>query len=116
MGMIGRMKRNSESRRSRKWVARNNLDNLLCREYVESLCRTYFSPDSYNFGNYNGQTSLYFAYGLQSYVLFVDEEAVSLVLLEKNTDNSNKDKYHKIKEFNGDSCWFECLLWVRKRI
>lgn len=110
------MKRNTNSVRSQKWFARNHLDNEFCKEYVDNLCNTQFEFNKYTFGVFNGSiTALYITYGLYSYVVFADRDKVSLKVMEKNS-SGNKDKYHELKLFYGDNCWYECLMWIKKRI
>ena len=39
-----------------------------------------------------------------------------LKVFEKNTNQKNKDRYHLLdKYFTGDSCWYECLSWIKNR-
>lgn len=110
------MKRNASSTRSKKWFSRNCLDNDFCREYVCNLCSTQFEFNEYKLGvfNYN-LTALYITYGTHSYIIFADENDVDLKVMEKKI-YGNKDRYHEIKSFYGDNCWFECLLWIKNRI
>ena len=111
------MKRNFDSNRSKRWFLRNDLNNDSCSGYVDKLCKCQFQFDNYNFCIFDSdKKSLYLTYGLYSYVIFADPELVGLKVMEKNFNSLEKDKYHKANEFFGDSCWFNCLSWIKKRI
>ena len=110
------MKRDTNSTRSRKWFTRNCLDNEFCKEYVDNLCSTHFGFNRYKFGVFNGDlTALYITYGLYSYVIFADRDNINLKVMEKNS-NENKNRYHELRNFYGDNCWYECLSWIKRRI
>lgn len=113
--MCSIMIRDTNSKRSQKWFARNNLDDDLCMEYVNDLCEIHFGFKDYTFALFDETMALYISYGLYSYVIYADRFETCLKLLEINSNKHDKNRYHKLKVFFGDSCWFECLSWIKKR-
>lgn len=110
------MKRNPNSTRSVKWVERNSLNNPSCEGYVRNLIDNHFKFEIYKIGEYNSsEKALWITYGSFSYIIEVNPDNVCLDVLEQNT-NTNKNKYHLLKKkFNGDSCWYDCLSWIKDR-
>lgn len=107
------MIRDINSARSKKWINRNDLNSAFCKEYVDNLCCVQFNFKIYNFSIFNNNASLYITYGLNSYVIYVDNSVIGLKLMEKNKNN---DSYHELLYFYGDNCWFDCFLWIKNRI
>ena len=110
------MVRNPNSTRSKKWIERNSLNNESCRRHVEKICKIN-GFEYFKFGEYDcEEQSLWVTYGLYSYVIEIDKEKIYLKVFEKNTNQKNKDRYHLLdKYFTGDSCWYECLNWIKNR-
>ena len=110
------MKRNPNSSRSIRWVKRNSLNNESCKRYVEKLCKS-MNFEYFKFGEYDcEEQALWITYGLYSYIIEVNKEEICLKVFEENTNQKNKTKYHLLeKYFSGDTCWYECLNWIKKR-
>ena len=110
------MKRNPNSTRSMKWIERNSLNNPSCERYVRSLIENHFEFNSYKINEYDSdEKALWVTYGCFSYIIEVDTFNICLKILEKDFD-SKKDKYHLLKKnFSGDTCWFDCLSWIKDR-
>lgn len=111
------MKRNIESFRSQKWLLRNSLNNPSCVSYVHDLCEIQFGLTNFDIKPFNnGENSLWLQSGLNFYIVTIDTQEVCLMVLERNTDGQNKDKYHLLPtRFTGDSCWFRCLNWIKNK-
>lgn len=110
------MKRDFHSTRSKKWFARNSLESSSCRSYVHNLCEINFEFDNFDIKPYNGTDVLFVSHGLYTYIVFADNVDVGLKILEKNSNTGRKDRYHSIdKMFYGDSCWYNCLDWIKNR-
>ena len=110
------MERNPNSIRSMKWVKRNSLNNPSCERYIRSLIENYFNFQFYEIREYDSnEMALWITYGCFSYIIEVDSENVNLKILERNSKGM-KDRYHLLKKnFVGDTCWFECLSWIKNR-
>lgn len=111
------MKRSCNSLRSQKWIQRNSLDNDSCVLYVSRLCEIEFEFSNFDIKPFDSEkNSLWISYGLYSYIIGIDENSVCLKILEKNTNDIRKDRYHLLrKRFYGDSCWYECFDWIKNR-
>ena len=111
------MKREINSSRSIRWIKRNSLNYKSCEEYVLSLCKSVFNFKEYTINEYEeDEKALWLTYGLYSYIIFVSCDDINLKVLEKNKLKKNKDNYyHEIRAFNGDSCWINCLNWIKNR-
>jgi hypothetical protein len=112
-------RRNPDSSRSQKWLKRNSLENPSCEEYVRNLCEnmgfTLYDIKSFSFKH----KALYITYGIDSYIISVSQDDMALTIMEQNTvgANKNKDRWHRMIDriFYGDSCWYDCLMWIKKR-
>lgn len=111
------MKRNHNSLRSQKWLQRNSLNNSSCISYVLKLCEIEFEFSNFDIKPFDSDdNSLWLSYGLYSYVIGVDKDNICLKVLERNTNDSRKDRYHLLKKkFFGDACWYDCLDWIKNR-
>lgn len=111
------LKRDCNSFRSLKWIQRNSLDNPSCVSYVVRLCEIEFGFSNFDIKPFdNEDNSLWLSYGLYSYIIGIDKDNICLKVLEKNTNNIHKDRYHLLnKTFVGDACWYECFGWIKKR-
>lgn len=111
------IQRKVNSFRSLKWIKRNSLNYESCCDYVVSLCKDYFKFNNFKIDLFNDdENALWITYGLNSYIIFVSKENVSLMLFEKDKNNIKQDKYHYFKKFTGDACWYNCLSWIKNRI
>ena len=74
--------------------------------------------ECFNFTEYDcEEQALWITYGLYSYIIEVDKENIVLKVFEKDTNHNDKTRYHILnKVFFGDSCWYECLNWVKNRM
>lgn len=110
------MRRNPNSTRSLRWIERNSLSNPSCANYVTSLLNNRFGMSTYKIAEYDTEEpALWITYGLFSYILKIDSDNICIKVLEQRVGNT-KDRYHTItKTFSGDSCWYECFLWITKR-
>ena len=111
------MKRNPNSSRSIKWIERNSLNNESCKRYVEKLCIS-MNFEYFKIGEYDiEEQALWITYGLYSYIIEVDKDDISLKVFESNKNQKEEMRYHIMqKRFNGDSCWYECLTWIKNRV
>jgi hypothetical protein len=110
------VKRNPNSTRSVKWIERNSLNNPSCERYVKSLIDNHFEFKTYKINEYDTtEKALWVTYGCFSYIIEIDKDNISLKVLEQNIGTS-KNKYHLLKKnFSGDSCWYDCLSWIKDR-
>lgn len=109
------MKRQLGSSRTNKWLKRNSLNQDTCCSYVVSLCENHFKFDKFKIDMFNNiSKALWITYGLYSYVIFVDEKEINLLVLE-NLIIDNNNKYREVKRFNGDACWYNCFTWIINR-
>ena len=107
------MQRQIESRRSQKWLQRNDLENSSCCYYVSELCKYKLPGCSFNIAQYNGRVALWLTYGLNSYIIYVCEEEVTLHI-DLLKSNNNITQLNRI--FYGDACWAQCFDWVKTRM
>lgn len=110
------MKRQLNSSRTLKWLERNSLENDSCRRYVEKLCKIQFRFELYKISVYKDLGEcLWITYSGYSYVIFIDKENIVLKVLEQKII-CNNNNYHELnKIFYGDTCWYECLSWIKNK-
>lgn len=96
------MKKNNLSKRSIKFLERNNLDKYETKNYVISLLENFFSIKDYKFK----QTNYGLGLNIQEYVLCIDKEYIELKVFYKN---------NLIKTFLGDSCWFQAIKFIKEK-
>lgn len=100
-----------------KWIKRNSLNYESCCNYVSSLCEIVFNFENFKIELFkDDEKALWITYGLHSYIIFASDTEINLVVLEENTGKQGYNKYHKLKMFNGDTCWYNCLSWIKNRM
>lgn len=94
------------------WFHSVSLENN--EKYITSLLRK-FNITEYNVVYSGDCLSLLFKYKMDSYRCDVDKEHMEVVLLKRNLcGNQRKDKFHKVKEFDGVDCFYEIFKFVFK--
>ena len=96
------MKRSALSKRSLKFLERNDLINPKARNYVISLLEDFFLIKDYSFKETKYGLSLI----TKNYILCIDKEYIELKLFYKGK---------LIKTFTGDSCWFQALKFIKQK-
>lgn len=96
------MKKNILSKRSIRFLERNDLNNYEVKNYIISLLENFFLIRDYEFKLTKYGLSL----NVQNYVLCIDKEYIELKVFYN-------DKL--IKTFLGDSCWFQALKFIKEK-
>ena len=79
------------------------------------MCKIIFNFKTFKIDKFqDDEQALWITYGLYSYIVFVSKEDVGLGVLESKINNVD-NKYHKIKIFYGDACWYQCFDWIKNR-
>jgi hypothetical protein len=78
------------------------------------LCSKYFEFSTYQICEFGSEKTLRINYGGTPYIIQLDTDGICLQVLEHS--NTEKERYHTLnKRFTGDSCWFECLSWIKEK-
>lgn len=101
------MKRNKFSQRSLKFIERNSLSNAKTINYVTSLATKAFEFTNIQVVNFLNTTALCIIENQDKFYFVLNTEYIELQLYYNNI---------KIQEFQGDSCWYQGLKFLKHNI
>ena len=101
------MRRNKFSNRSLNFIKRNSLENPKTMQYVTSLASSVFRISDFEFVKFYNTTALCVTSNKKRYYFILDKEYIELQLYQNHL---------KIKAFQGDSCWYQGLKFLKNNI
>ena len=101
------MRRNKFSNRSLNFIKRNSLENTNAIQYVASLASKTFEISNFEFVEFYNTIALCIISNKNKYYFIVDKKYIELQLYHN---------HRKIKNFQGDGCWYQGLKFIKDNI